>query len=319
MRRTRAVGVLLVGLLMPGIGVQAHTGGTVGGFENPESAPWDGVSGAFYVSNIGPGPINPLGREPDGYLSKISAAGYLETARWVTGLRSPKGIHRRGDDLLVADVGQLVVIDVAGARIRATIDLDGIGAVFPNDVTVDGRSGDAYVSDTGRNAIYRLPAGASTAEAWLQSDALDGPNGLFVDGDTLMVASYGQDPDGSGPTARSPGRLLAVDLATKAVRPFRDMAPLGNLDGLEKLGSDWIVTGSDRIWRVTPDGQPTELAQVANAADLGLRRGDAVAAVPTLSDNTVQFVTVGGAGGGAQPPPAGAGSSRRAGGPRRVR
>jgi sugar lactone lactonase YvrE len=186
-------------------------------------------------------------------------------------------------------------------------------------VTVDDRTGDAYVSDTGRNAIYRLPAGASAAEVWLESDKLDGPNGLFLDGATLMVASYGQDPDGDGPAARAPGRLLAVALATKEIRPLGDMAPLGNLDGLEKSGADWIVTGSNRVWRVTPDGKATELAQVANAADLGLRRADGVAAVPTLSDNTVQFVTVGGGGGGAQPPPAAAGSSRRAGGPHRAR
>jgi sugar lactone lactonase YvrE len=319
MRRTLAVGALLIGLVTPGVSAEAHTGGTVRGFENPESAAWDEDTGGFYVSNIGPGAIDPLGREPDGYISRISAAGELATAKWVTGLRSPKGIHRRGDDLLVADVGQVVVIDVAGARIRETIDLDPLGAQFPNDVTVDARSGDAYVSDTGRSAIYRLPAGASGAEVWLESDKLDGPNGLFLDGGTLMVASYGQDPDGSGPAARAPGRLLAVDLSTKAVQPLGDMAPLGNLDGIEKFGSDWIVTGSGRVWRVAPDGRAAELAQVANAADLGLRRGDGVAAVPTLSDNTVKFLTIGGGGGGAQPPPAGAGSSRRAGGPRRAR
>jgi sugar lactone lactonase YvrE len=290
-RRMFAV-ALLVGVVATGMPAEAHTGGTVGGFENPESASWDATTGGFYVSNIGPGPINPLGREPDGYISKISAAGRLEAAKWVTGLRSPKGIHRRGEDLLVADVGQLVVIDVAGAEIRETIDLDGLGAQFPNDVTVDDSTGDAYVSDTGRNAIYRLPAGAATAEVWMESDKLDGPNGLFLDGGTLMVASYGQDPDGNGPAARSPGRLLAVDLATKAVRPLGDMAPLGNLDGLEKLGSDWIVTGSDHIWRVAPDGRATELGELPHAADLGLRRGDRVAAIPTLSDNTVELVTI---------------------------
>jgi sugar lactone lactonase YvrE len=283
---------MLVGLVVGGLPAEAHTGGTVGGFENPESAPWDGETGSFYVTNIGPGPIDPLGREPDGYISRITGEGRLLAARWVTGLRSPKGIHRRGDDLLVADVGQLVVIDVAGAKIRQSIDLDSLGAQFPNDVTVDPRTGDAYVSDTGRNTIYRLPAGASAAEVWLESATLDGPNGLFLDGSTLMVASYGQDPDGNGPAARSPGRLLGVDLASKAVRPLGDMAPLGNLDGLEKLGSDWIVTGSGRIWRVTPDGKPTELGQLANAADLGMRRGDRVAAIPTLSDNTVQFFNV---------------------------
>jgi sugar lactone lactonase YvrE len=283
---------LFVGLMAPGLPAEAHTGGTVRGFENPESAPWDATTGAFYVSNIGPGPTNPLGREPDGYLSKLSAAGRLVAARWITGLRSPKGIHRWGEDLLVADVGQLVVIDVAGAKIRRTIDLDRLGAKFPNDVTVDGRTGDAYVSDTGRNAIYRLPADGSAVEVWLESDNLDGPNGLFLDDGTLMVASYGQDPDGDGPAARAPGRLLAVDLASKAIHPLGDMAPLGNLDGLEKLGNDWIVTGSDHIWRVTPDGKATDQGKLPNAADLGLRPSDRVAAIPTLSDNTVELLTL---------------------------
>ncbi|HEV7865746.1 MAG TPA: hypothetical protein VGR20_23830, partial [Acidimicrobiia bacterium] len=68
---------LTVGLVAPGLPVEAHTGGAVAGFENPESAPWDGATGSFYVSNIGPGPINPLGREPDGYLSRISGEGRL--------------------------------------------------------------------------------------------------------------------------------------------------------------------------------------------------------------------------------------------------
>ena len=291
MRRIFVV-ALLFGVVTAGIPVEAHTGGTVRGFENPESVRWDAATGAFYVSNLGPGPIDPLGREADGSISKISAAGRLVAAKWVTGLRSPKGIHRRGDDLLVADVGRLVVIDPATATIREAIDLDGLGARFPNDVTVDDRTGDVYISDTGRNAIYRLPGGSSAPEVWLESDKLESPDGLFLDGDILMVASYGDEPDGSGPAARAPGRLLAVDLATRAVHALGDMAPLGNLDGIEKLGSDWIVTGSDHVWRVNADGKATELGELPNAADLGLRRGDRVAAIPTLSDNTVELVTI---------------------------
>ncbi|HEV7536740.1 MAG TPA: hypothetical protein VGP90_13960, partial [Acidimicrobiia bacterium] len=265
--------VLVVGALAPGLPARAHTGGTVTGFENPESAPWDSATGKFYVSNIGPGPIDPMGRAPDGYLSTISSNGQLETAKWVTGLRSPKGIHRWGDALLVADVGQLVVVDVAAAKIRTTMDLDALGAKFPNDVTVDDRTGDAYVSDTGRDAIYRVPAGTTKPEVWLESPALENPNGLYVDGDKLMVAGYGKDPDGDGPAARGPGRVLVVDLATKSVTPLGDMAPLGNLDGIEKVGADWIVTdNTGHVWRVTADGKAGELAKIANAADLGVRR-----------------------------------------------
>ena len=291
--RRLLVMVLLVGTLAPALPAGAHSGGTVTGFENPESAPWDSATGKFYVSNIGPGPIDPMGREPDGYISTIDSSGRLEKAKWVTGLRSPKGIHRWGDALLVADVGQLVVVDVAAAKIRTTIDLDALGAKFPNDVTVDDRTGDAYVSDTARDVIYRIPQSTMKPEVWLESPALENPNGLYLDGDKLMVAGYGKDPDGDGPAARGPGRILVVDMATKAVSPLGNMAPLGNLDGIEKLGNNWIVgDNTGHVWRVTPDGQPTELAKINNAADLGLRRADKLAAVPTLADNTVVLLTV---------------------------
>ena len=291
--RRLLVMLLVVAAMAPVLPALAHTGGTLTGFENPESAPWDSATGFFYVSNIGPGPIDPMGRAPDGYLSKVSSAGKLVAAKWVTGLRSPKGVHRWGDALLVADVGQLVVIDLAAAKIRATIDLDAIGATFPNDVTVDDRTGDAYVSDTARDAIYRVPAGTTKPEVWLESPALEDPNGLDLDGDKLMVAGYGKDPDGDGPAARGPGRVLVVDMATKAVTPLGNMAPLGNLDGIEKLDADWVVTdNTGHVWRVTADGKASELAKIANAADLGLRRGDRLAAVPTLSDITVTFLTV---------------------------
>ena len=45
------------------------------GFENPESAPWDGADRLLLRLQHRPGPIDPLGREPDGYLSKLSGAG----------------------------------------------------------------------------------------------------------------------------------------------------------------------------------------------------------------------------------------------------
>jgi hypothetical protein len=71
------------------------------------------------------------------------------------------------------------------------------------------------------------------------------------------------------------------------------MAPLGNLDGIEPVGSAWIVTdNTGHVWRVTSDGKADDLAQIANAADLGVRPGDRVAAIPTLSDNSVVLLTL---------------------------
>lgn len=281
MRRTALVCAVLIALAWPGAPARSHAPPSVGGFEFPESVWWDGETGSFYVTNLGGSSFDPAGREEDGFLSQVSGEGRLVAHRWVTGLRSPKGMRRAGDALYVADAGQVVVIDVAGAAIRSTIGLDAIGAEFPNDVAVDGRNGDVYVSDTLGDAIYRLPGGAGPPEVFLESPDLDAPNGLLVDGDRLLVASSGE------------GRVLVVELATRTVTPLPGMAPGGRLDGIEKLGDAFLVTdhGGGRLLRVGPDGSVTEIAaDLPGAADLGLRSGDRVAAVPLLRDGVVRFI-----------------------------
>jgi hypothetical protein len=267
----------------------------VSGFEFPESVWWDGDTGSFYVTNFGGSTLDPNGREPDGYLSKLSGEGSMRAAKWVTGLRSPKGMRRVGDTLYVADVGQVVVIDVAAATVRSTIDLDAIGAQFPNDVALDEATGDVYVSDMLRNAIYRLPKGAGPPEVWLESPDLEAPNGLLVDGGVLMVASFGRDLDPATFTAKEPGRVLEVDLASKAITPLGSMERTGQLDGIEKLDDGYLVTDNPggRLLFVTASGAVAEVAgDLPGAADLGLRSGDRVAAVPQLMDGVVRFIDV---------------------------
>ncbi|MGH9039181.1 MAG: SMP-30/gluconolactonase/LRE family protein [Acidimicrobiia bacterium] len=267
---------------------------TVSGFAFPESAYWDAPTLAFYVSNFGGSTLDPNGRDEDGYISKLGADG--QVTRWVTGLRSPKGIRRVADRLFVADVGQLVIIDPETAAIEAAIDLDAIGAKSPNDVAVDEASGDVYVSDMLRNAIYRIPAGTRAPEIFLESAELDSPNGLLVDGPNLVVATYGGSTDPGDPNPPTDhGILLLVDLATKAVSPLPGMVKTGRLDGIEKLDADYLVTDNPggRLLRIAPDGSAAEVTTgLKNAADLGLRTDDRLAAVPELSGGTVRFLTV---------------------------
>lgn len=280
-----AVVALLAGAAGP---VRAHAPAPLSGFEFPESVYWDGPAGSFYVANFGGTEFDPDGREPDGYLSKVGAEGRVRAAKWVTGLRSPKGMRRHGGELYVADVGQLVVIDVATAAISRTVDLDAVGAVLPNDVDVDPGTGDVYVTDTRRNAIYRLAAGALTPEVFVESPALESPNGLLVDGPNLVVAAFGAGGPGSG-------RVLLVDRATRATSSLAGMGPAGSLDGIERFEDGYLVTDhtGGRLLRVGPDGTVTEVrGELPGAADLGLRPGDRLAAVPQLREGKVRFVTV---------------------------
>lgn len=295
MRRT-ALLALLLALAAPAVTAEAHAPPSASGFEFPESVWWDGETGSFYVTNFGGTTLDPGGRDPDGYVSQLSGGdGRVVAAKWVTGLRTPKGMRRVGDALYVADVGQVVVIDVAAAAIRSTIDLDAIEAQFPNDVALDDATGDVYVSDMLRNAIYRLPGGSGPPEVFVESPDLESPNGLLVDRGKLLVAGFGRDLDPATFQPRQPGRVVVVDLATKAIAPLGTMAPTGQLDGIEKLDDAYLVTDNPggRLIRVDTQGSVTELAKdIPGAADLGLRPGDRVAAIPQLSEGVVRFLTV---------------------------
>jgi DNA-binding beta-propeller fold protein YncE len=296
MRRSALLAAVLVLFAGPAaLPAQAHPPSSVSGFEFPESVWWDGDTGSFYVTNFGGTKLDPNGREPDGYVSQLSGEGTIRASKWITGLRSPKGMRRVGDALYVADVGQVVVIDVAAAAIRSTIDLDAIGAQFPNDVALDEATGDVYVSDMLRNAIYRLPKGAGPPEVWLESPDLEAPNGLLVDGGLLMVASFGRDLDPATFTPKEPGRVLEIDLDSKAIAPLGTMERTGQLDGIEKLADVYLVTDNPggRLLRVDTRGTVSEVATgIPGAADLGLRSGDRVAAVPQLMDGVVRFIDV---------------------------
>ena len=61
-------------------------------------------------------------------VDRDSSAGKLVSAKWVTGLRSPKGVHRWGDDLLVADTKDLemahLLARLSGRRSSSSMSVD---------------------------------------------------------------------------------------------------------------------------------------------------------------------------------------------------
>ena len=112
---------------------------------------------------------------------------------------------------------------------------------------------------------------------------------------TLLVAGFGRDLDPATFQPREQGRVLTVDLATKAIAPLGGMAPTGQLDGIEKLDDSYLVTDNPggRLLRVGAKGSVTELARdMPGAADLGLRTGDRVVAIPQLGEGVVRFMAV---------------------------
>lgn len=236
---------------------------TLGGFASPESVAADPESGLLYVSNFG---TDPMKKDGDGTIARITADGKLENAGWVTGLDAPKGMDVADTRLYVADIDQLVEIDTASGQVTNRYPVE--GAQLLNDVAAapDGR---VFVSDTLGAAIYVLEAGKLSLFVQ-DAKMLSGANGLLVLGGALLVADLG---DLSGGFANiKPGPVVQVDLASKAMTPYGADGPVGVLDGIEPDGEGGVLLTDNpqgTLLGLKPGGTAKVLASVgAGAADL---------------------------------------------------
>ncbi len=201
------------------------------GLNNPESVIFDEHTNSLYVSNI-----NGSSSEKDnnGYISQISLQGEVIKRRWATGLNAPKGLAIRGNHLYVADIDELVEIELATGKIsKRYADAD---AKFFNDVTA-ADDGSVYVADSMTNTIHQLRNGKFTR--WLNSSELRSPNGLLAEADRMLVAAWGS---GEGSEA-IPGQVLSVSMQDKSITIIGNVKTEGNLDGIERnISGDYFIT-----------------------------------------------------------------------------
>jgi sugar lactone lactonase YvrE len=272
----------LAGVLLLPVAAPAEELWTISGVSTPESVLFDGRRDILYVANIAG---DPVGKDGNGYLSILDPDGGIRIEKWVTGFDAPKGLFLDGDTLYVSDIDRLVAIDVAEGAVAGSWAAD--GAIFLNDIAADD-AGRVFVSDMLADRIYVLEDG--TLSVWLQDAALEHPNGLAVADGRLVVATWGPGLKEDF-TTEAPGRLLTIDLDSKAIAPFGSGAGIGNLDGLEPDGdggwivTDWIAGG---VIRVAPDGSAEMLIDLGpGSADLEFLPDERVAIVPMMLDDGI--------------------------------
>ncbi len=234
------------------------------GFQQPESALFDAAHNRIIVSNI---VGNPGEADGNGYLSVLSQDGKVITRHWTDGMDAPKGSAVSGGKLYVADITRMRVVDLASGKLVSTIDVP--GAVFLNDVTADA-SGKVYVTDMLADAIYRIDG--DKPELFVKDAKLAAPNGIFAEGDRLIVASWGKGIDKADFSTAEPGGLLSVDLASKAVTPLPGAQNFADLDGVVAIGDSIYATAymTGTLYRYKLGGAPEAIEQFKpGSADIG--------------------------------------------------
>ncbi|HVD98518.1 MAG TPA: hypothetical protein VNB90_09970 [Cytophagaceae bacterium] len=237
----------------------------------PESVLFDKGRNIIYVANING---KPDGKDKNGFISKLTPDGKIETLEWVKGLDAPKGMGVFKNKLYVTDITKLVEIDIDKGKVVKTYEVP--GAVFLNDVTVD-TAGLVYFSDSETNKIHTLSNGK--VSTWLDKD-LSKPNGLLAENNRLLLASMGN------------AEFSALDLSSKANTVIAK--EIGAGDGVAYFGkpghyvvSDWNGT----VFLIEPDGKKNLVldtkADKINSADIDFIPETGILLVPTFFNNRV--------------------------------
>ncbi len=254
------------------------------GISQPESAYFDAESGYLFISNVAGSPAEKDGR---GWITKALPNGEVVEAKWVSGLNAPKGMRSRGGKLYVTDIDRLVVIDIKEGSLLRSISVK--DAKFLNDVAI-GPKGKIYISDTLQSRIYRVtPKGR--VSVFSKGEKLESPNGLYVRWGRLYIAAWGYTSDWS---VKEPGRLLAVGLRKRKVWSLS--FPLGNLDGLEAYGDDWLVSDfvAGKVYKILRKGKvETILEGFKGSADIGVIPSQNLVIVPRMNENIVSAYDIG--------------------------
>ncbi|MFC3116309.1 GTP-binding protein [Cellvibrio fontiphilus] len=216
--------------------------------------------------------IDGQGDQADGKggIAKLTTDGKLIDKDWITGLNAPKGMAIDGNYLYVADITELVIIDIKKQQVTQKIPVE--KAVFLNDVTVSS-AGVVYVSDTRTNKVHRFHKGKM--DTYLEN--VSSANGLKALGSSLLV--------GAGP------ELLMID-ADKNRQVIAKGFEAG-IDGIEmtKPGEFLVSCWVGLVYYVHSDGRLERLIDSReakiNTADIGYDQASQQLYVPNFFKNTV--------------------------------
>jgi len=233
----------------------------------PESVLVDDKENCLWVSNID-GAAN--GKDGKGSISKLSKIGTPINLDWITGLNAPKGMAKYKQELYVADLTELVVIDIKKGIIKNKIKVE--GSVFLNDVTVN-KNGAVFVSDSRTGKVHRYENNMVTIEV----ENLQGPNGLLSIDDQLLILDRGS--------------LLSLTPGGTISKIMEGMDP--STDGIEKVAPNQYIVScwNGIVYFVEAGAQKTTLfdtrSEKINSADIGYDAKNKIIYVPTFLKNSV--------------------------------
>ncbi len=239
----------------------------------PESVKFDAKNKLLYVSLI-----DGAGDQKDGKggVAILNLDGSMRNASWITGLNAPKGIGVHKGLMYVADLSDVMVINIAERKIVKKIPVE--GALFLNDITID-KKGTVYVSDSRKNKVHRIKDGNVS----LFIDDINNANGLLSVGNDLYVLSAGE--------------LLKFNTRNVEKRDVKNAVKVAggmekSTDGIEMVApNEFIVSCWIGVVYYVKNGSVQQMLDTrnekSNTADIGFDPKNKIVYVPTFLKKSV--------------------------------
>lgn len=234
----------------------------------PESVLFDKANQVLYVSNIDG--TNPWEADGKGSIGKLGLDGNVIAAEWVSGLNGPKGMGIFNGKLYVADLGNIVVIDIAAGKIEKSIPIE--GATGLNDISID-PNGVVYVTEMLSKKLYKV----ENDKPEIVLENLKKPNGVLIHENEIYLLDD--------------GGLYKMN-ADKSLSLIVDGME-GGTDGIEHVQNNEFIVScwEGALWYIKADGTKQMLmdtrAEKRNTADIGFDPETKTVYVPTFWRNTV--------------------------------
>lgn len=130
---------------------------------------------------------------------------------------------------------------------------------------------------------------AGSFNVWLRNDQLDMPNGLLVEGNQLIVGSWGVMKEGVVTETQSP--LKTVDIDSKKISSLGVQHPGGFIDGVEPDGNgnyfvtDWM---NGKLLHIQANGTSTTLLHLnQGSADHTVLLDQGLIIIPMMLDGYI--------------------------------
>ncbi|MGL5111954.1 MAG: TIM barrel protein, partial [Flavobacterium sp.] len=261
-------------------------------FDAPDQCTWHAPSKSWFVSNLGGG-IS-LEKDSYGWISRLDEKGNVVDPFWIglnERMHAPSGMIANEKYLFVCDRDGVHQIDISQQKITNFYPIP--QGKFINDIAL-AENGDLYISDFFANRIYRLPQKSRIAEVWLETDRLETPDGLYMDGNKLIVASWGVLSEPGTFNTSKKGDLLKIDLNTKKIEVIAK--EVGNLEGITKAGNNYYITdwAAGKLLKVQAEsGVVTELLSgLKNPTDPGYAKELGILSFPQHTGSQVLFMNL---------------------------